>query len=211
MTARTALRIEVRGVRAGAAFASAVAERARTAGVMGWVRSDADGAVRLHAEGDQSALTELTAFLAGARSGAPAAVADSRPVRVEGHEQFAVRGVAAGAFAVREHESGFHLCLEVDGAIRGWTLRRSPSMDPGVRRMAIEIAGEELNPGGTEWDGGPYEQGGRVAWPEALERGHAVFVLHGSTLRGGFALQRTRGGGPGAQWLIVKRRDGYAA
>ena len=41
------------------------------------------------------------------------------------------------------------------------------------------------------WDRGSYEQGGRVAWPEALERGHAVFVLHGEKLRGGFALQRT--------------------
>jgi hypothetical protein len=45
-----------------------------------------------------------------------------------------------------------------------------------------------------------------VPWPEALERGHAVFVLHGSKLHGGFALQRTR---PGAkpQWLLIKRRD----
>jgi hypothetical protein len=36
-----------------------------------------------------------------------------------------------------------------------------------------------------------------------------VFVLHGEKLRGGFALQRTRGG-PGAQWLLIKRRDEQA-
>jgi hypothetical protein len=59
------------------------------------------------------------------------------------------------------------------------------------------------------WDSGPYEQGGRVPWPEALERGHAVFVLHGEKLRGGFALQRT-GTGDHAQWLLVKRRDEQA-
>ena len=43
----------------------------------------------------------------------------------------------------------------------------------------------------------------------ALDRGHAVFVLHGEKLRGGFALQRTR---PGAkpQWLLIKRRDDEA-
>ena len=59
------------------------------------------------------------------------------------------------------------------------------------------------------WDRGGYEQGGRVPWPEALERGHAVFVLRGEKLRGGFALQRTR---PGAkpQWLLIKRRDDEA-
>ena len=56
---------------------------------------------------------------------------------------------------------------------------------------------------------GHYEQGGRVAWPEALERGHGVFVLHGEKLRGGFALQRTRPG-PKPRWLLVKRRDGEA-
>ena len=59
------------------------------------------------------------------------------------------------------------------------------------------------------WDRGSYEQGGRVPWPEAIERGHAVFVLHGEKLHGGFALQRTRGGDK-PQWLLVKRRDDYA-
>jgi bifunctional non-homologous end joining protein LigD len=48
-----------------------------------------------------------------------------------------------------------------------------------------------------------------VAWPEALERGHAVFVLHGEKLCGGFALQRT-GAGEKAQWLLIKRRDEQA-
>ena len=57
------------------------------------------------------------------------------------------------------------------------------------------------------WDRGSYEQGGRVAWPEALERGHAVFVLHGEKLRGGFALQRTGAPGEKSQWLLIKRRD----
>jgi hypothetical protein len=48
-----------------------------------------------------------------------------------------------------------------------------------------------------------------VPWPEALARGHAVFVLHGEKLRGGFALQRT-GAGERAQWLLIKRRDDAA-
>jgi hypothetical protein len=45
--------------------------------------------------------------------------------------------------------------------------------------------------------------------PQALTRGHAVFVLHGQKLCGGFALQRTqRGEKP--QWLLIKRRDEHA-
>ena len=59
------------------------------------------------------------------------------------------------------------------------------------------------------WDRGTYEQGGRVPWPEALDRGHAVFVLHGEKLAGGFALQRTGRGDP-PQWLLIKRRDDHA-
>jgi DNA ligase D-like protein (predicted 3'-phosphoesterase) len=59
------------------------------------------------------------------------------------------------------------------------------------------------------WDRGTYEQGGRVAWPEALARGHVVFVLHGDKLAGGFALQRTRRGDK-PQWLLIKRRDEHA-
>jgi hypothetical protein len=48
-----------------------------------------------------------------------------------------------------------------------------------------------------------------VPWPEALERGHAVFVLHGEKLHGGFALQRTRRGDK-PQWLLIKRKDDHA-
>jgi hypothetical protein len=77
-------------------------------------------------------------------------------------------------------------------------------MDPADKRFAIETTAEP-DDGAEVWDRGLYEQGGRVPWPEALERGHAVFVLHGEQLRGGFALQRT-----GRGWLLVKRRDEHA-
>jgi hypothetical protein len=72
-------------------------------------------------------------------------------------------------------------------------------MDPAVKRMAVEGDADATG----VWDEGLYEQGGRVAWPEAIERGHAVFVLHGAKLEGGFALQRTK---PGL-WLLIKRRE----
>ena len=90
---------------------------------------------------------------------------------------------------------------------------------PAVKRLAVEVDDHSISHndfegaigdgGAIVWDRGRYEQGGRVAWPEALERGHAVFVLHGEKLRGGFALQRTRPGEK-AQWLLIKRRDEHA-
>jgi bifunctional non-homologous end joining protein LigD len=103
--------------------------------------------------------------------------------------------------------------------MRSWAVPKGPSLDAAVKRLAVEVpdhATEDSMFEGTlgsgraiVWDRGTYEQGGRVAWPDALSRGHAVFVLHGEKLHGGFALQRTRPGTK-AQWLLIKRRDDCA-
>ncbi len=221
-TGAAAVRAVVRGDVQGVGYRDATRRLAQRLGVMGWVRNGDEGSVLVHAEGPGPAVDELVAFL---REGPPAAriaeVAIER-VKVEGHEQFAIRGVSAGVFVVQEHASTarhFDLRLEVDGAMRSWAVPKGPSMDPAVKRLAVEVDDHSISyndfEGTTEggavivWDRGRYEQGGRVAWPEALERGHAVFVLHGDKLRGGFALQRTRGGEK-AQWLLIKRRDEQA-
>src|SRR5437764_1725087 len=204
-------------IRAAAPVASlaleGVAGRARELGLMGWVRPEADGGLRLHAEGDPPAIDALLRELGAV---------ESEPARVEGHEQFAVRGVPSGVFVVQEHQATAHhfdLRLEVDGVMRSWAVPKGASLDPAAKRLAVQVEDHGMAhnafEGPTEgggvivWDRGTYEQGGRVAWPEALERGHAVFVLHGEKLRGGFALQRTRRGAK-PQWLLIKRRDAEA-
>jgi DNA ligase D-like protein (predicted 3'-phosphoesterase) len=218
----TAVRAVVRGEVQGIGYRDATLRRARRLGVMGWVRNAEDGSVLVHAEGPEQAAEELVAFL---REGPPAArVTDVEieRVKVEGHEQFAIRGVSAGAFVVQEHAATAHhfdLRLEVDGVMRSWAIPKGPSMDPAVKRLAVQVGDHAIAHNAFEgttgeggvivWDRGRYEQGGRVAWPQALERGHAVFVLHGEKLRGGFALQRTRPGEK-PQWLLIKRRDEHA-
>lgn len=214
-----AIRAVIRGRVQGVGFREAAVRRAREVGALGWVRNAEDGSVAVHAEGPEVAVEELLEFL---REGPPAAEVEEvevEPTKVEGHEQFAVRGVSAGAFVVQEHWATAHhfdLRLEVDGVMRSWAVPKEPSMDPAVKRLAIEVEDHsvayndfegESDGGRVEiWDRGSYEQGGRVPWPEALERGHAVFVLHGEKLEGGFALQRTRRGEK-PQWLLIKRRD----
>jgi DNA ligase D-like protein (predicted 3'-phosphoesterase) len=206
----------VRGRVQGVGFRWAVVQRAEQLGVLGWVRNDAD-AVRVHAEGDGAAVDELVAFLHSGPPGAGVDAVEVENVKPEGHEQFAIRGVSAGRFVVEppsDGADGFVLRLEVDGSWRSWSLRREPSMRPADKRFAVAIAdgpATSVEAGAQLWDQGSYEQGGRVPWPEAIERGHAVFVLHGGQLRGGFALQRTRGTGSSAQWLLIKRRDEFAA
>jgi DNA ligase D-like protein (predicted 3'-phosphoesterase) len=189
---------------------------------MGWVRNADDGTVAVHAEGPSAAIDTLIVFLREGPPGTAVLEVAVDDVRIEGHEQFAVRGVSAGAFVVQEHAATtrhFDLRLEVAGVMRSWAVPKGPSLDPSIKRLAIQVADHGMDHNAFEgrtdsggvvvWDRGYYERGGRVAWPEALERGHAVFVLRGEKLRGGFVLQRTRAD-PKSQWLLVKRRDDEA-
>jgi DNA ligase D-like protein (predicted 3'-phosphoesterase) len=214
---RAAVRISVAGKVDDPELREDVRSRAVQLGLLGWVRLMEDGTLCVHAEGDRTAIDELVSTLRSAGS------VGERTVRVEGHEQFAIRGVPAGVFVVQEHQATAHhfdVRLEVDGVMRSWAVPKGPSMDPTVKRFAVEVEDHSIEHNEFEgaagkggviiWDRGVYEQGGRVPWPEALERGHAVFVLQGEKLRGGFALQRTRGGDK-PQWLLIKRRDDHAA
>jgi DNA ligase D-like protein (predicted 3'-phosphoesterase) len=217
-----AVRVTVRGDVQGIGFREATLRRAGELGVMGWVRNAEEGEVLVHAEGNEQAVEELVAFLGDGPPAAKVTEVATESVKAEGHEQFAIRGVSAGAFVIQEHAATarhFDLRLEVDGVMRSWAVPKGPSLDPAVKRLAVQVEDHSLShndfEGTTEgggvivWDRGQYEQGGRVPWPEALERGHAVFVLHGEKLRGGFALQRTRPGEK-PQWLLIKRRDEQA-
>src|SRR3954468_8260392 len=195
-----------RAVRAAAGDgidADAVVAKALELEVLGWVRPTGE----VHAEGAPDAVTALLGFLG---EDIPAERA-----KVEGHEQFAIRGVSAGVFVVQEHQATAHhydVRLEVDGVMRSWAVPKGPSLDPAAKRLAVEVEDHAISHNDFEsgsvivWDRGTDEQGGRVAWPEALERGHAVFVLHGEKLRGGYGLQRTSAGAK-PQWLLIKRRD----
>jgi DNA ligase D-like protein (predicted 3'-phosphoesterase) len=217
-----AIRASVRGEVQGAGYRDATVKEAGRLGLLGWVRNGEEGEVLVHAEGPEPAVEELASFLREGPAGAAVAAVEVESVKVEGHEQLAVRGVSAGAFVVQEHAATAHhfdLRLEVAGAMRSWAVPKGPAMDPAVKRLAVEVGDHAMSHNAFEgptgeggvivWDRGSYEQGGRVAWPQALERGHAVFVLHGEKLRGGFALQRTRPGEK-PQWLLIKRRDDEA-
>jgi DNA ligase D-like protein (predicted 3'-phosphoesterase) len=219
---KKAIRAAVRGHVQEVGFREATVRRAGELGVLGWVRNEADGTVRVHAEGPAEAVDALLEFLHEGPRGATVESVEVDNAKVEKHEQFAVRGVDAGVFVVQEHQATAHhydLRLEVDGVMRSWAVPKGPSMDPATKRMAIEVGDHQLSHNDFEgptdsggvivWDRGGYEQGGRVPWPEAIERGHAVFVLHGEKLSGGFALQRTHGGEK-PQWLLIKRKDDEA-
>jgi DNA ligase D-like protein (predicted 3'-phosphoesterase) len=219
---RRAVRVIVAHTPQGDGLRDAVRAGAVDLGVLGWVRDADDGTLAVHAEGPDAAVEALITLLREHSAGAATAEPTVEEVPLEGHEQFALRGVSAGEFVIQEHMATAHhfdLRLQVGEVMRSWAVPKGPSLDPAVKRLAVQVEDHGLdhnafeglteNGGVLVWDRGDYEQGGRVPWPEALERGHAVFVLHGQKLHGGFALQRTRPG-PKSQWLLLKRRDEQA-
>jgi DNA ligase D-like protein (predicted 3'-phosphoesterase) len=89
-----------------------------------------------------------------------------------------------------------------------------------VKRLAVEVEDHSLDYADFEgvigegygagrvivWDAGTYRSLTEGPVEEALEAGHLSFWLEGKKLRGGWTLQRTRGGEK-PQWLLIKRRD----
>jgi DNA ligase D-like protein (predicted 3'-phosphoesterase) len=129
-------------------------------------------------------------------------------------------------FTVQQHAATtlhFDFRLEVDGVLRSWAVPKGPSMDPAVKRLAVEVGDHALGyadfegrhgPGYGEgavivWDTGDYEPLTEGDFGAALDGGHASFDLHGEKLRGGFTLQRTSAGRK-PQWLLIKKRDEHA-
>lgn len=137
-------------------------------------------------------------------------------------------------FVIQKHAAShlhYDLRLEMEGVMKSWAVPKGPSLDPSVKRLAMEVEDHPMEynsfegtipkgqyGGGTVmlWDRGEYEPHGRKKGESASAaalRGHRKgklsFTLSGERLRGSFALVRTRGDGRGGkpQWLLIKEDD----
>ena len=133
-------------------------------------------------------------------------------------------------FVIQKHAAShlhYDFRLELDGVMKSWAVPKGPSLDPAVRRLAMEVEDHPISyntfegtipageyGGGTVmlWDRGTYdaEDGGGA---ESLRRGYAKgdlkITLAGKRLRGSWVLVRmNRPGRP--QWLLIKHRDDTA-
>lgn len=141
------------------------------------------------------------------------------------------------AFVIQKHDATrlhYDLRLEVDGVMKSWAVPKGPSLDPKVRRLAVQVEDHPIEYNRFEgtiprgeygagtvmlWDRGTYEpdveRTGRS--PEDVMRrmlrdGRIRIVLHGDRLRGSFTLVRTGAGTDGKpKWLLIKRRDEHAS
>jgi bifunctional non-homologous end joining protein LigD len=117
--------------------------------------------------------------------------------------------------------------LEFDGVLLSWAVPKGPSLDPSVKRLAMQV--EDHPKDYANFEGvipeGEYGGGTVMVWdtgtwtPESpdisagLAKGDLKFTLHGKKLNGSWVLVRTRGFGSksNTSWLLIKHRDQYAS
>ena len=138
------------------------------------------------------------------------------------------------AYVIQKHAASrlhYDLRLELDGVMKSWAVPKGPSLDPAVKRLAMEVEDHPIEynqfegtipegeyGGGTVmlWDRGSYRYGGDepdalTALRDGYRKGDFKFVLEGKRLRGSWALVRMRRGqDERRQWLLIKHRDEFA-
>lgn len=129
------------------------------------------------------------------------------------------------SFVVQEHHASrlhYDFRLEIDGVLKSWAIPKGPSLDPKVKRLAVETEDHPLEY--AEFEGtipkGEYGAGEVYIWDsgtwepevedihEALEEGNLKFKLHGKKLKGSFVLVRTHyNETKNKNWLFIKHRE----
>jgi bifunctional non-homologous end joining protein LigD len=133
-------------------------------------------------------------------------------------------------YVVQKHRATqlhYDFRLEFRGTLLSWAVPKGPSLDPSVKRLAMQVEDHPVEyasfegvipegeyGGGTVmvWDSGTWSaESPDVA--AALEKGDLKFTLHGKKLKGSWVLVRTRGFGSSTKtsWLLIKHRDDFAS
>ena len=143
-------------------------------------------------------------------------------------------------FVIQKHAARnlhFDLRLELDGVMKSWAVPKGPSLDPSVKRLAMQVEDHPIDyntfegtipkgeyGGGSVmlWDRGTYTADAATtpgededAIRQGLARGDLKITFHGARLHGSFALirmkfSRDRSSSSKPQWLLIKHRDKFA-
>jgi len=197
--------------------AAAVSTKEAAAGA---TKKTADGSSKKPAEAPEQQLAEYRRKRDFTRTAEPAGGATRKAPKLD--------------FVIQKHAAShlhYDLRLELDGVMKSWAVPKGPSLDPAVKRLAMQVEDHPIEynafegtipkgeyGGGTVmlWDRGTYGYGGSDPDPEeglraGYKKGDFKFVLNGQRLKGSWALVRMRGDNPGKpQWLLIKHKDEYA-
>jgi bifunctional non-homologous end joining protein LigD len=128
-------------------------------------------------------------------------------------------------FVVQEHHAShlhYDFRLEWEGVLKSWAVPKGPSLDPGTKRLAVEVEDHPLDYGSFEGVIPEKEYGGGEVYiwdtgiwnplkdpKEGLRHGHLEFELKGKRLKGRWDLIRTKTPSRTPQWLLIKKTDKY--
>jgi bifunctional non-homologous end joining protein LigD len=134
-------------------------------------------------------------------------------------------------FCVQKHAAShlhYDFRLGWNGVLKSWAISKGPSYFTGDKRLAVQVEDHPMEYGGFEgiipkgqygggtvmlWDQGTWEpQAGHTDIDAGLRDGSLKFVLHGTKLKGKWALIRM--GGTWAKekkpnWLLIKEHDEF--
>ena len=135
------------------------------------------------------------------------------------------------AYVIQKHRATalhYDFRLEWGGVMLSWAVPKGPSLDPAVKRMAMQVEDHPIEY--NQFEGiipeGQYGGGTVMIWdqgiwtPEspdvdaALAKGELKLTLEGEKLHGSWVMVRTRPrGGEKARpaWLLIKHRDAGAS
>ncbi|HET9887655.1 MAG TPA: DNA polymerase ligase N-terminal domain-containing protein, partial [bacterium] len=132
------------------------------------------------------------------------------------------------SFVVQKHAATrlhYDFRLEMGGVLKSWAVPKGPSLNPGEKRLAVQVEDHPLEYGGFEGviPQGEYGGGTVMVWDrgyytcdqdplQAVERGRIRFNLSGEKLHGEFTLVQMKGEASeeGKNWLLIKARDNGA-
>jgi bifunctional non-homologous end joining protein LigD len=132
------------------------------------------------------------------------------------------------SFVVQKHAAShlhYDFRLEMDGVLRSWAVAKGPSVDPAVKRLAMQTEDHPLAYGGFEgiipkgqygggtvmlWDRGTWESIGDEH--ETYRAGRMKFRLKGDKMNGQWALVRMKPkpNERNPAWLLIKDKDEFA-
>lgn len=138
---------------------------------------------------------------------------------------------AAGAarFVVQRHRARrlhYDLRFEIGGVLVSWAVPKGPTLDPSVKRAAIQVEDHPIEYLGFEgvipageygsgdvivWDTGTWEPHASDDPAAAVAAGELHADMHGHKLRGRLVLVRRGSDGSGKdQWLLLHKQDEHA-
>jgi len=135
-------------------------------------------------------------------------------------------------FCIQKHAAShlhYDFRLGWNGVLKSWAVAKGPSYVVADKRLAVQVEDHPMEYGGFEgiipkgqygggtvmlWDQGTWEP--QPAYPDVdagLRSGSLKFILHGTKLKGKWALIRMKGRSGGSEakpnWLLIKEHDDF--